>query len=61
MDSGTYRGVFTLVLMATFIALVFWAYSKKRKRQFDEAANLPFADEEENNATLRKESEKRED
>jgi cytochrome c oxidase cbb3-type subunit 4 len=47
--------------MATFIALIFWAYSKKRKRQFDEAANLPFADDEENNATLRKESEKRED
>jgi cytochrome c oxidase cbb3-type subunit 4 len=25
---------------------VIWAYSSKRKKQFDEAANLPFEDEE---------------
>jgi cytochrome c oxidase cbb3-type subunit 4 len=28
-----------------FIGLVLWAYSSRRKENFDEAANLPFADE----------------
>ncbi|GAA3950211.1 cbb3-type cytochrome c oxidase subunit 3 [Allohahella marinimesophila] len=54
MDSGTLRGIFTLVLMATFIALIFWAFSRKRAKQFDEAANLPFADEEKDRETLQK-------
>jgi cytochrome c oxidase cbb3-type subunit 4 len=32
-------------LLVAFIGLIFWAYSSKRKKSFDEAANLPFADE----------------
>jgi cytochrome c oxidase cbb3-type subunit IV len=42
MDIGTVRGLFTLVCMLAFIGLVFWAYSKRRKADFDEMANLPF-------------------
>ncbi len=45
MDINTLRGLSTLLLLVAFISLVFWAYSGKRKRDFDEAANLPFADE----------------
>ena len=45
MDINTLRGLSTLFLLVVFIALVFWAYSGKRKKEFDEAANLPFADE----------------
>jgi cytochrome c oxidase cbb3-type subunit 4 len=45
MDINTLRGLSTLFLLVTFLALVFWAYSGKRKKEFDEAANLPFADE----------------
>jgi len=42
MDIGTVRGLVTLLLMLTFIGLVFWAYSKRRKKDFDEMAQLPF-------------------
>lgn len=45
MDINTLRGLSTLFLLVVFIALIFWAYSGKRKKEFDEAANLPFADE----------------
>ena len=40
-----------LWLWATFIGIVLWAYSAKRKDDFDEAARLPFADEEDLNKT----------
>jgi len=46
MDSGTYHGLFTLVLMLCLIGVFFWSWSKRNKQRFDEAANLPFADEE---------------
>jgi cytochrome c oxidase cbb3-type subunit 4 len=45
MDINTLRGLSTLFIMLAFIGLVFWAYSGKRKKSFDEAANLPFADD----------------
>ena len=35
--------VMTVVSFVTFIGIVFWAYSRKRKAAFDEAANAPFA------------------
>ncbi|CAM3181165.1 MULTISPECIES: CcoQ/FixQ family Cbb3-type cytochrome c oxidase assembly chaperone [Moritella] len=45
MDYGTFQGVYTLILMAIFIGIIVWAYSKRQKRSFNEAANLVFADE----------------
>lgn len=39
------RGLGTAVVFIAFIGLLFWAYNGKRKSSFDEAANLPFADE----------------
>lgn len=45
MDINTLRGLSTLLLLVAFVGLVVWAYSSKRKQSFDEAANLPFADE----------------
>jgi cytochrome c oxidase cbb3-type subunit 4 len=53
MDMNTFRGVMTIVLMVAFIGMIFWAYSSKRKPDFDEAANLPFADEASNKRTLK--------
>lgn len=55
MDINDLRGLSTAFLMATFIGMCFWAYSKNRKKEFDEAANLPFADEELNQRTLQEE------
>ncbi|WP_250148286.1 cbb3-type cytochrome oxidase subunit 3 [Halomonas jincaotanensis] len=45
MDTGTFRGIITGLLIIAFLGLTFWAYSKRRKPDFDEAANLPFADD----------------
>lgn len=45
MDSDTLRGLGTLFALVAFISICIWAYSGKRKKDFDEAANLPFADE----------------
>ena len=39
------RSIVTLICMLTFIGIVVWAYSARRKSDFDEAAMLPFADE----------------
>ena len=40
------RSVVTLICMMTFIGIVIWAYSSRRTQDFEEAAMLPFADEE---------------
>ena len=47
MDINDFRAWFTVVMFVTFVAIVLWAWSGRRKRAFTEAANLPFADDEE--------------
>jgi len=37
--------VMTAVSLFTFLGIVWWAYRFKRPGDFDEAAQLPFADE----------------
>ncbi len=56
MTISDFHAWHTLVLMVVFIGIVWWAYSKKRKSSFNEAANLPFADEDQDKATLQKEN-----
>ncbi|MBC7006115.1 cbb3-type cytochrome oxidase subunit 3 [Photobacterium sp. BZF1] len=51
MDIGTIHSIWTLILFGSFIGIVLWAYSKRQKSRFDEAANLVFADEEQDTAT----------
>ncbi|WP_345879940.1 cbb3-type cytochrome c oxidase subunit 3 [Shewanella algae] len=46
MDYGTIQGIITLVLILVFVGIFAWAYSSRRQKQFDEAANLVFSDEE---------------
>ncbi len=55
MDINDLRGISTVFLMVSFIGMCFWAYSSKRKKSFDDAANLPFADEELNQRTVQEE------
>ncbi|MFO1352402.1 MAG: cbb3-type cytochrome c oxidase subunit 3 [Gammaproteobacteria bacterium] len=43
-----FHSLYTVVLFIVFISIVIWAYSRKRKRDFDEAARLPFSDEADN-------------
>jgi cytochrome c oxidase cbb3-type subunit IV len=42
---GVIRGVITVVLMGAFIGLVIWAWSNRRKEQFDSMARMPLEDE----------------
>jgi len=37
--------VWTVVVMITFLGIVFWAFSGRRKESFDEAANIPLEEE----------------
>ena len=48
MDINTLRGLGTLFAFVAFVGVCVWAYSAKRKPDFDEAADLPFADDVEN-------------
>ena len=45
MDIDTLRGLATVFAATAFVGVSLWAYSNRRKPAFDEAANLPFADE----------------
>ena len=45
MDIGTVRGLITAALFIAFLALVFWAYSKRRKTDFDAMARMPLEDD----------------
>ncbi|MGD8688765.1 MAG: cbb3-type cytochrome c oxidase subunit 3 [Gammaproteobacteria bacterium] len=45
MDINTVRGLLTVVLMIAFIGMVIWAWSSKRKKDFDEASRLPLDDD----------------
>lgn len=56
MELNDIRAWHTLLLLILFVGIVFWAYSKRRKKSFDEAANLPFADEAQHKATIKKEN-----
>lgn len=56
MDINDLRGLSTALLMVTFLGMCAWVYSRKRKQSFDEAANLPFADEELNQRTMQEEA-----
>lgn len=46
IDINDIRSLFTVLMFVTFIGIWIWAWSSKRKADFDEAANLPFVEEE---------------
>ena len=45
MDIGTVRGLVTLALLLAFVALVIWAFGKRRKAEFDALARMPLEDD----------------
>ena len=46
----TLRSLSTVLAFAAFIAICVWTYSGKRRGDFEQAAQLPFADEGEKNS-----------
>ena len=49
MDVNDRRAAITLLSFVAFIGVIAWAWSRRNKKRFDEAANLPFADDERSN------------
>ncbi|HEY9096344.1 MAG TPA: cbb3-type cytochrome c oxidase subunit 3 [Hydrogenophaga sp.] len=45
MDINFLRSAVTVVSFLTFLGIVAWAWSRRNKAGFDEAAQLPFQDE----------------
>lgn len=45
MTYDTYGPYIVVLMLVTFIGLFIWVLSPKRTEGFNEAANLPFADE----------------
>jgi len=45
VDLGTLQGIGTALAMVAFISVCLWAYSAGNRRRFDDAAQLPFADD----------------
>lgn len=45
MDINVLRGIATLVVMVAFLGMVAWVYGYRGKKYYDDAANLPFDEE----------------
>lgn len=45
MDLNLIRAVLTALCFLAFLLIVYWAYGPRSKHRFDDAANLPFADQ----------------
>ena len=45
MDINTLRGLSTILVMIVFAGICLWAYSGSKKEDFEDAANLPFQDD----------------
>ncbi|WP_206057508.1 cbb3-type cytochrome oxidase subunit 3 [Nitrincola schmidtii] len=52
MSYEVYGPFMPLIMLITFIGLFIWVLLPQNKKSFDEAANLPFADEDEDEAEL---------
>ncbi|MDO7654052.1 MAG: cbb3-type cytochrome c oxidase subunit 3, partial [Porticoccus sp.] len=47
MDQGTLQGIGTILALVAFLGVCWWAFSSRKKKDFEEAAQLPFSDEKE--------------
>ncbi len=45
MTIPMFHSLWTIAVLAIFIGIIFWAYSKHRRVDFDEAANLPLEED----------------
>ena len=52
MDINTLRGLSTILVMIVFVGICLWAYSGSKRKDFEDAANLPFADDDNEKRTL---------
>jgi cytochrome c oxidase cbb3-type subunit 4 len=45
MSLSLFHSLWTIAVLAIFIGIIIWAFSKGRKTDFDEAARLPLEDD----------------
>ncbi|MGB0713472.1 MAG: cbb3-type cytochrome oxidase subunit 3 [Gammaproteobacteria bacterium] len=45
MNFETYHSIWTVFLVIVFAGIVFWAWSGRRKDDFEEASRLPLVDD----------------
>jgi len=53
MDINDLRSITTVLGLLCFLGIVGWAYARGSKKGFDEAANLPFAEHDDEDAASR--------
>ncbi len=53
MDINDLRSITTVMGLLCFLGIVAWAYGKSSKKGFEEAANLPFAEGDDDGAASR--------
>jgi len=46
MESSLFHSVWTVIVLILFVGIVAWAWSGRQKQRFDEAAHIPFDDDE---------------
>ncbi len=46
MDLNTLRSIVTVVLFVVFIGIIWWAFSRRNKKRFEQDAMLPFEGDE---------------
>ena len=47
IDINTLRGISTILVMIGFTGVCVWAYSSKRHDEFEQAARMPLAEDDE--------------
>lgn len=45
MNPGDLFGLWTLLVLVVFLGIVVWAFSKKRRKRFEEAARIPLEED----------------
>ena len=48
MDINDVRGLGTIFALFSFLCIVAWAYSSRRKNRFEDDGMIPFMDEDDN-------------
>lgn len=51
MDINDLRSIVTVVSLLTFLGVIWFAYANGNRKRFDEAANLPFAEDDDDGAS----------
>lgn len=45
MSTVVFHAWWTVLLVAVFVGIVVWAFSPKRKKSFEQAAQMPFEED----------------